>query len=647
MASRVERMSGFPSTPWKALATLVLVVVIAHLATLDNGFIWDDDRHVTANPALRSLSGLKAIWSNPATTPQYYPLTHTTFWIEYQLWELDPAGYHAVNLLLHALAAALLYVILRALGIPGAWLAAAVFAVHPIQVESVAWITERKNVLSGALYMASLLCWVRFFRLDREQPPDEQVSPGWAAAGSYLFAMALLSKTITATLPVTLLLIFWWKGRRPGSRIFGFTAAMLASGALMASLTSWLERYQVNATGDDWSLSLVERTMVAGRAWWFYLGKILWPDEQIFIYPRWEIDGADLSAWIWPLLAFMTLAALWSLRDRIGRGPLAAMLHYTVALAPALGFFNVYPMRYSFVADHFQYLAGIGPIVLIVAGLTRTSLSRGLPAPARLGLGALLVTVLGLSSWHRAAAYADRVTLWEDTLARNSGAWIAHNNLGILYAERGREDEARHHFEQVSLLKPDHVGARSNLGLLLLRLGRPDEALPHVKAALELDSEDLQAWIVLGDVRRLLNDPAGAEAAYRSALSLQPGNPLASLGLGDLELRARNFEEAARLLADVVRAVPRNPDVRLKLGSALAALERFDAAVEQFRVLLSLYPDDPEAHYNLGTLLARAGRSAEAEPHLAEALRLRPDFSEAKRNLQLVREQMAERPAGD
>jgi tetratricopeptide (TPR) repeat protein len=640
-------MSGFPSIPWKAVATLVLVVVISHLATLGNDFIWDDDRYVTENTALRSFSGLKAIWTDPATTPQYYPLTHTTFWVEYQLWELDPAGYHAVNVGLHALCAALLYLILRALGIPGAWLAAAIFAVHPIQVESVAWITERKNVLSGSLYMGSLLCWVRYFRLGEEHPEGEAVStPGWAALGACLFALALLSKTVTVTLPVTLAVIFWWKRRRPGSRMLVFTGAMVTSGVLLASLTSWLEKHQVNATGAEWSLSIVERTMVAGRAWWFYLGKILWPDEQIFIYPRWAIDGADTAAWGWPLLALLTLTVLWVLRDRIGRGPLAAMLHYSVALAPALGFFNVYPMRYSFVADHFQYLAGIGPIVGIVAGLVRIPWPRSRPVPAlvRQGLSVLLVAVLGLSSWQRAAAYADRVTLWEDTLSRNNGAWIAHNNLGILYAERGREDEARDHFLEAIRLKPDHVGARSNLGLLLLQQGRAGEALPHVEAALALDPDDFQVWIVLGELRRLLNDPSGATAAYRSALALEPGNPRASLGLGDLELRARNFEEAARLLANAARAVPENADVRLKLGSALAALGRLDAAMEQFLILLSLQPDDAEAHYNLGTLLARTGRAGAAERHLAEALRLRPGFTEAERNLRQVREQRTPAP---
>jgi Flp pilus assembly protein TadD len=630
-----------------AAVGLVLLVVLAHGVGVWNGFVWDDDRYVTENPALRSFDGLTAIWGNPGTTPQYYPLTHTSFWLEYQAWGLWAPGYHGVNIGLQALAAILLFLVLKRLGVPGAWLAAAVFAVHPIQVESVAWVTERKNLLSGVFYLGSLFCWVRALGLDRDDREDAgggtEIDPGLAIFGTLLFALGLLSKTVVASLPVTLLLLVWWKRRRFSGGLLFYTVTMLALGLMTASLTSWLEKYQVNALGEEWSLSFVERVMVAGRAWWFYLGKLVWPLDQVFIYPRWEIDGARLSALLWPALAAASLLTLWALRDRLGRGPLVAMLHYGVALSPALGFFNVYPMRYSWVADHFQYLAGVGPLVLLIALASRAPLPSTGPFRAARPLAAiLLLSTLVTLSWQRTPAYLDQVTLWEDTLAGNPQAWIAHNNLGILYAERGREAEAEEHFRSVIELKPDHAGARSNLGLLLVRQGKPGEALPHLEAAIELDPENVNGSVVLGDARKLTGDNAGAEASYRQALRLDPTNPLASLGLGDLKLRARDFDAAVALLSVVVNAAPGNPDVRFKLATALAAQGSTEQALEQFQATLALRPDDADAHYNAGTLLARAGRLEQAERHLAAAVALRPDFREASNNLARVRELIAE-----
>ena len=248
------------------IAAILALAALAYIPAVGGGFIWDDDYYVTENPTLRTADGLRAIWTDPGATPQYYPLTHTSFWIEYRLWGLEPAGYHVVNVLLHALAAVVLWRLLHALGVPGAWLAAAVFAVHPVHVESVAWITERKNVLSGMLYLASATCWVRYLGLDSEQERDP--AAGWAAAGAVLFVGALLAKTVTASLPMSLLLVAFWKGKRLRAGALVLLGAMLAAGVLMGSLTSWLERNQIGAVDGPWDLGWWERVGVAGRAWW-------------------------------------------------------------------------------------------------------------------------------------------------------------------------------------------------------------------------------------------------------------------------------------------------------------------------------------------------------------------------------------------
>src|SRR5688572_14862801 len=361
---------------------LLAMTLIAYLPAFRAGFIWDDPDYVVNNATLRSLDGLRQIWFVPRATPQYYPLVHTSFWIEYQLWRLNPAGYHAVNVLLHALAAVLLWRVLKLLDVPGAWLAAAIFAVHPMHVESVAWVTERKNVLSGVFYLAAALAYFRSsFGLwgsgigedkdtavdssnTRHPKPDTRYSLSLG-----LFVCALLSKTVTASLPATILLVIWWKRGRITRRDVVPLIPFFVIGVALALNTARLEREHVGASGAEFDFSALDRILIAGRAAWFYAWKLIAPVNLSFIYPRWTID--DRAAWqyAFPLAAVALVAALFVLRHRIGRGPLVAILFFGGTLVPALGFFNVYPMRYTFVADHFAYHASIGIIVLIAAAV--------------------------------------------------------------------------------------------------------------------------------------------------------------------------------------------------------------------------------------------------------------------------------------
>ena len=548
---------------------LVALVAVAYLPAFSSGYVWDDDAHVTASPALSDLRGLVAIWTTLDATPQYYPLTHTTFWIERRLWGLDPAGYHAVNVALHAGAALALWRLLVLLGVPGAWLASAVFALHPVHVESVAWITERKNTLSAFLYLASarvFLGWALTGHRGRR-------APGWAAA---LYAAALLAKTVTSTLPLGLAIVLWWKRGRLERKEIAWLAPMLAAGALLGVLTRHLERALIGA---DPLIAIApwERLALAGRNAWFYLGKLAWPTELSFVYPRGGVDASSAAAWVGAALLAALVVALWAARGRAGRGPLAALAYFGVTLAPALGFFDVYPFRYAWVADHFVYLASLGPIVLASAAAASLPLPRALRPIA----AAAVVALLGAATLDRCRAFADEETLWRDTLRRNPGAWLAHNNLGILLAERGSTEDAASHFERALALYPGHSGARANLGYLQERMGRDAEAAATLEAAAAARPEDADVRVHL--VRTLLRLGRPRDALPRAI-------------------------EAARLAPD-------DPEILCDAGSLLAQAGRIDEGIAYLRRALALRPDFARARVNLERAQRRApGSDVEYPP---------------------------------
>ncbi|HEX4824969.1 MAG TPA: tetratricopeptide repeat protein [Candidatus Polarisedimenticolaceae bacterium] len=521
---------------WLA-AGLVALVVAAYLPVLSAGYVWDDDRHVTANAVLTAPHGLAAAWITLDATPQYYPLTHTVFWLEHALWGFAPAGYHLVNVLLHALSAVLLFRILVLLEIPGAFLAAAIFGVHPVHVESVAWVSELKNALSGVLYLGAsrlFLGWA----LGRERG---DARPLFAAL---LFACALLSKTVTASWPVAMAIVLWWKTGTVERRAALWLAPLLALGALFGGITHHLERTQVGASGAEWELSLLGRLALSGRIVWFYLAKLVWPYPLIFIYPRWTIDATSILAWIW----IVGVGAAFVLCRRLSRGAFAALAFFVVTLAPALGFFDVYPMRYAFVADHFQYLASIAPIVLFAAFLAKRRWT--------LQAAAALVVALASLTAVRATAYRDEETLWRDTIARNPSAWIAHNNLGILLAEKGRNDEAAAAFARVLALKPDHAGARANLGYLQELQGKPAEAAATLTLAApdRPGDADLRVHLVRDLIATGRFDEAVAPAV--EAARLRPDDPDILCDAGTLLARAGRTAEAIPLLERAVKLRP-------------------------------------------------------------------------------------------
>ena len=352
---------------WLRGALLVGLVLVAYLPALQAGFIWDDDKHLTENPCIVGPLGFAGIWTTAEAT--YYPLVLTTFWVEHALWGLAPLPFHLINVLVHAACAVALWLVLARLLVPGAWLGAAIWALHPVQVESVAWVTELKNTQSGFFFLLAIL----FFLSWRESRASEGRSTGGTSYALALLAAvaAILSKSSTVMLPLVLALCWWWEEGVWRWRNVTTLVPFFAISAAASGWTIWEQQFHSGALGAEWALTWPERLVIAGRDPWFYLGKLVWPHPLVFIYPRWHIDASQPLAYL-PLIAAGAVAVvLWRRRDRWGRAPLFAFAYFAVSLFPVLGFFKVYFFRFSFVADHFQYLASMGPLALAGAGLTR------------------------------------------------------------------------------------------------------------------------------------------------------------------------------------------------------------------------------------------------------------------------------------
>ena len=561
--------ASFVQRPWLLALTLAIVTFVAYFPALRGGFIWDDDFYVTENPMLRSLAGLQAIWLKPSATVQYYPLVFTSFWAEYHLCGSPPFGYHLVNIILHALNAVLLWRVLRQLDIPGAWWAAAIFALHPVNVESVAWITERKNTLSGLFYLSAALAWLRFRPLTAKETmraPDWRFY--WLASG--LFICALLSKSVTCSLPAVLVLLVWWKRGRL-EKWDGLTLApWFVLGIASGFMTRWMERHVVGASGAEWKLSFIERCLVAGRAVWFYTGKLFWPRQLTFIYPRWVIDAGAWWQYLFPLAALVVLVALWLLRSRIGRGPVVGALCFAGTLLPALGFVDVYPFIYSFAADHFQYLASASLITLIVGVAASVCGRTGRPGTQVAAVAAPVVLLaLGALTWRQTHIYRDLETLWRDTITKNPQCSMAHYNLGAVLLRRGDVSDAIGQFEQAVRITPDDAEEHYSLGIALEQTGKIEDAIAQYEQALRIRPDYVKAHYSLGIALQHTGKIEDAIAHYRQALQIRPDFAQAHLNLGIALQQTGKIEDAIAQYEQALQIRPDYAEARNSLGIAL------------------------------------------------------------------------------
>ncbi|MBI5766298.1 MAG: tetratricopeptide repeat protein [Verrucomicrobia bacterium] len=611
------------SPRWLA-ALAFAATLVAYWPALSGTLLWDDAGHVT-RADLQSLSGLARIWFEPGATQQYYPLLHSAFWLEHQLWGDATLGYHLVNVLLHATSACLFAALLRQLTIPGASIAALLFALHPVCVESVAWISEQKNTLSLVFYLGAALAHLRF---------NETRARRAYALATTLFVCALLAKTVTATLPAALLVIIWWRRGEPAPSagrldlrrdvlpLLPWFALSLAAGLT----TAWFERTLIGAAGSHFELGLVERGLLAGRVIWFYLGKLLGPANLMFIYPRWTVDVGVLWQFLFPLAAVGVAVALWFQRQR---GLLAAWLLFIGSLFPALGFFNVYPFIFSWVADHFQYLACLPILALIALGLSR--LPRAIPL--------VVLLILGGFTWRQSAIYRDPVTLFETTLRKNPACWMAHNNLAEELTHRGQPAGAIPHLEAALRLRPDFPEALNNLGDNLRRLGRPADAVGPFEKALKLRPRFAEAHNNLGIALMELNRASEGIARFEEALRLNPRYAVARHNLGLALASSGRPAEAIAHFQQALRLDPDYADAELNWAVALTVIDRPAEAFAHFDRALQLNPLSAPAHFSRARALATVGRYDEAESAFRRALEIDPTSSPAHLGLgQLLRQ---------
>ncbi len=627
--------------------------------------LWDDSGHVTP-PELQSLHGLWRIWFHREATQQYYPLLHSVFWIEHQFWGDSVVGYHLTNVLLHALSACLVVMIVRILRRPGAPLAGLIFALHPVCVEAVAWISEQKSTLSAVFYLASALIYLRFDR-------DRRKRLYFLALGS--FVLALLSKTVTATLPAALLIVLWWrKGRFEWKRDVSPLVSWILVGAAAGLFTAWVERADIGAHGADFNLSVGQRLLIAGRALWFYLSKLLWPYNLTFIYPRWDVNTGAAWQYLFPV-AFLIVLILFAMAARRGeRGPLAALLYFSVTLFPVLGFLNIYPFLYSYVADHFQYLASLA--IVIPAAITLTRLTNRMHRTPGAIVPVSITLILAVLAWRQSRMYRDPEILYRETIDRNPSCWMAHNNLGNVMAQLpGRSGEAIQEYEAALRIKSGYAEAHYNLANLLFNDDLPD-AIAHYQAAILAKPDFAEAYANLGtalarvpsrlpdaiteyksairlkpglavthfDLANALSQIPDrlpeAIAEYRKAIELDPGYLEAHYNLGNVLAKgADRLPEAIAEYQAVLRIRPNFLEARISLGSVLGRIpDRLPDAIAEDDAALRLDPDSEEAHYNLGVALAQVpGRAREAIAHLEFALRTHPDLGPARQLIERLR----------
>jgi tetratricopeptide (TPR) repeat protein len=519
-------------------ALLVGMVVAAYGPALSAGFIWDDDDYVTENPLLHAPDGFERIWLSMDAPSQYFPLVYTAFRIEYGLWGLDPFGYHLINVLLHAANALLLWLLLRRLEIAGAWFAAAVFALHPVHVESVAWITERKNVMSLFFSLLSLLAWMRFVE------PRGNSARRFYALSLLWYALALSSKVTACTLPAAQLLLLWLRGHSIDRRRIAQIVPFVVLGVAMGLVITYWERYHIGTVGERFTIAPIESFLVATRATWFYLGKLLWPTQLTFSYPKFEIDPSDPLQYIWALAGAILLVALWCWRHAIGRAPLVATIFCVATLSPLLGFIPLFTFWYTYVADHYQYMASIGPIALLSAGATQLLRDHTSLGKASLGSAAALVlVVLGLLVWNQSRVYENEETLWRDTIAKNPTSWMAQTNLGRYLLREERFEEAVDAYGRVFAIKPDVYRAHVGRAGALVKLGRERDAETDFKAALELKPDLYSAHQALGRLSWKRGARAIAIAHYEEMIAIAPQNPAGHFLMGRaLENRRRPRE---------------------------------------------------------------------------------------------------------
>ncbi len=636
-------------------ALLVFITCVAYLPALHGAFIFDDNLLLTENALIKAPDGLFRFWYT-TQQPDYVPLTSTTLWIGWRLWGMDSTGYHLVNFALHIAATLLIWRILWKLSIPGSYLAALLFAVHPVNVESVAWVVQRKNTLSMLFFLLSILWYLREeenrgARDERTSGWKATLSPGhWYWLSLLAFTLAMFSKGSVAILPLLLLLIVWWQRGRITNWDLLRSAPFFLVAAVLTPVIVWFVTHGSGETVRN--VTFLQRLLGAGTVVWFYLSKALAPIQLVFVYPQWDIQTNDLLWWL-PLFGILGITALlWrqhhSRETMWSRSLLFVWGFFCIALLPVLGFTDVGYMRYSLVADHYEHIAVIGVVALVAAGCSAGhDQTQGALRTAATAVMVFLVGVLAFLTWHQNRLYRGPITLYQATLKHNPASSMVHNNLAAALNDAGRPEEAIEQCQLALQFSNDSSSAHDNLAAALNNADRPQEAIEQSQQALRLATDNTDrsnAFNNLAVALVRLGKNSDAILQYQESLRLKPGSAEVRNNLGNALLDAGRPEKAIEYFQQALRLNPNDAEVASNLGNALTDLGRLNDAIEQYQQALRIRPTYAGAHNNLGIALAKAGRVPEAIEHFEQAVRLRSNYIEAYANLTRAYAQL-DRPA--
>jgi tetratricopeptide (TPR) repeat protein len=554
-------------TPMGRGALIILLTIVVYGPTMRDGFVFDDSLLIAGNPIIQASKGLSRLWFT--TKPkEIWPLTTSLWWLEWRLWGASPMGYHVVNVLFHAVNAVLVWLILRRLKIPGAWVAALVFAVHPVNVATVAWVSEQKNTLSMFFYALAVLLYLRF---DEQARAFAAKSWGWYVLSLLAFLMALLSKTAVVMLPVVLLGCVWWRHGRVRWKDFLYSAPFFAFSLILGLVTIWFQHHRALGESAVRTSGIASRLAAAGWVPWFYLSKALLPINLTVVYPKWGINVSQWVSYAPGMLLAGCFTLAWWKRRTWGRPLLFGLGYFVVTLFPVSGFFDQGFYQFSLVADHWQYHAIIGVVALVVAAGERIHRQMGEQEQSwKTIAGVVVLILLAAGTWRRSSVYKNDETLWRDNVAKNSSAWLAHDNLGTALWQAGKIQEAMAHFEQALRIKPDYAETHDNLGAALWQAGRVQEAMEHWEQALQIKPNDSKAHSSLG---------------------------LALVGQGKLREAAEHWEQALRIK-------PNDARTHYNLGVALEQTGRTQEAIRHYELALQIKPDYAEARNKLARLRA-------------------------------------------
>jgi protein O-mannosyl-transferase len=655
-----------------AVGSIILCVVLAYLPSLNGGFVLDDDVLLTGNGLIKASDGLYRFWFG-AESYDYWPASNSTLWIEWRLWKMHPAGYHATNLVLHIISALLIWIILRKLSIPGAFLAALIFAVHPVNVESAAWIASRKNLIAINFFLLSILWYLKFLQrapstahslltTDHGPPPTFSsfiLHPSsfniWYWLSLSAFILAMLGKGSAAFLPIILLAIVWWMRKITRWDMLR-TAPFFLAAAVLVPVNIWFQTH--GAARVYRSADFIERMLGAGGVVWFYLYKAILPLDLSIMYPQWHIRSGNLTWWL-PLIAAAAITAvLWRYRRSWGGPFLFAWFFFCAALTPVLGFADVGFMQYSLVADRYQHMAIIAVIALTAAGwsLWRDGLLKNGVAP-----------VLGPMRKNRVAPVLGPVR--KNGVAPVLGPVRKNGVAPVLEPVRRSHKRFWYFFRfPFNFFRQSRPGSRTWATLCaspssktwatmcanatavvvvctLIFLSRHQaglysDAVTFYRAVLEKYPNSCQMRNNLGIALVQTGRTQDAIDQYKQALQLKRDYPESYNNLGDIMADAGRWSEAIDLYRQAIRFDPEYFAAYNNLGNAFEKLGRIKEAIDYYRQAVQIHPQFAEAHYNLGNALSSTGGATEAIEHYEKSVKLNPDFVAAYNNLgmALVRE---------